>query len=95
MLARGKPEVSRSLQVTFTKVKCMIRMMNVLTTKRGFWGAKRSGGQSRGGSGRYSNTYYSPPYLKVLPTPLLRVVYGSTVDRSQIYYEGFQSPCQR
>ena len=29
MLARGKLELSSSLQVTFTEVKCTIRMMNV------------------------------------------------------------------
>ena len=42
MQARGKLELSSSLQVTFSKVKCMIRMMYVAITRRGVKGAKPS-----------------------------------------------------
>ena len=41
-LARGKLELSSSLRVTFTEIKCMIRMMCVAITRTGVWGARRS-----------------------------------------------------
>ena len=48
---------SSSLQITFTEVKCMIRMMYVATTKRGVWGAKPPRRLN-------DNTNFSPPLLE-------------------------------
>ena len=52
---------SSSLQVTFTEVKCM---MYVAITRRGVWGAWPLGHW-------YGSPNLSPPYLKVLTTPLV------------------------
>ena len=58
MLARGKLELSSSLQVTFTEVKCMIRMMYVAITRR----AKPS-------RRWYGSTNVSPPPPLLKSTP--------------------------
>ena len=63
MLEKSLLSSSSSLQMTFTEVKCMIRMMYVAITKRGSGGPRPPDVDTL-------TQISAPPYLKVLPTPL-------------------------